>query len=175
MGDLNLDDSKRNDPNYRNKSFFEIMSPIIDQNNLMQIVTFPTWQRVVNNNLRFSTLDHIYIKDPTQITNLNSINPIIGDHHMIMFTLNEIPNPPKETIKRNWKYYSKEKLLQKLALTTFDTSSDDVQSLWNHFEMTLNPIIDDLVPYETFVNNQTIKSIKPNTKLKGKPICVKDY
>ena len=49
LGDLNLDDSKRNDPNYRNKSFFEIMSPIIDQNNLMQIITFPTWQRVVNN------------------------------------------------------------------------------------------------------------------------------
>ena len=94
---------------------------------------------------------------------------------MIMFTLNEIPNPPKETIKRNWKNYSKDKLLQKLALTTFDTSSDDVQSLWNHFETTLNLIIDDLVPYETFVNNQTIKSIKPNTKLKGKPICVKDF
>ena len=44
LGDFNLDYSKRNDLTYRNNSFFEIMSPIIDQNNLMQIVTFPTWQ-----------------------------------------------------------------------------------------------------------------------------------
>ena len=73
LGDFNLDDSKRNDIHYRNKSYFEILNPIIDQQELIQIVSFPTWHRLVNNVPNYSVLDHIYLKDPTFIENLNSI------------------------------------------------------------------------------------------------------
>ena len=65
---------------------------------------------------------------------------------MITFNLQEIPQPPKSKFKRNWKLYSKDLLLQKLSQITFNINSEEVQTLWNHFESTLITIVDELVP-----------------------------
>ena len=112
---------------------------------------------MINNVIKSSILDHVYVKDPNTIDNLYSFKPIIGDHQLICFHLQEIPDPPSIHVKRNWRNYSKDKLLQKLSEVNFDCSADDVQTLWNHFESTLITIVNELVPYEIFVNNQTIR------------------
>ena len=70
-GDFNLDDSMRFSTEYRNKQLFEIQNVVVEKYNLSQIITFHTWSRVVNNNLKESTLDHFYIQNPTLINNID--------------------------------------------------------------------------------------------------------
>ena len=168
LGDFNLDDSKHNDIRYRNKSYFDILDPIIDQHQLFQIINFPTWHRLINNIQNSSTLDHIYLKDPNSITSLTSIEPLIGDHLLITFNLQGAKDKPIIRLKRNWKHYSKELLLEKLATVNFDMLADDVQTQWNHFESTLINIIDVIIPYEPFINTQSVKSTNPTRKIKSK-------
>ena len=60
-GDFNLDDSMRFSTEYRNKQLFEIQNVVVEKYNLSQIITFHTWSKVVNNNLKESTLDHFYV------------------------------------------------------------------------------------------------------------------
>ena len=54
-GDFNLDDSKRYAPDYRHKHLFELQNVLFDQHNLMQLIDFPTWNRVVNNVMKIQS------------------------------------------------------------------------------------------------------------------------
>ena len=55
--------------------------------NLIQLVDFPTWSRIVNNVLRESILDHICVKDPTMVGRVHSTKPCFDDHMLILITL----------------------------------------------------------------------------------------
>ena len=62
---------------------------------LTQVVNFPTWHRNINGIDKESTIDHIYLKDTTEIATLVNITPEIGDHELIILELNDravIPN-----------------------------------------------------------------------------------
>ena len=87
-GDFNLDDVKRYSIEHRYKNLFEIQNVIFDELNLIQMVEFPTWQRVINNVLKEWVLDHVYVQDPTIIMKLNSSKPLIGDHRLVKFVIN---------------------------------------------------------------------------------------
>ena len=56
--------------------------------NLIQQVRFATWSRIIGDELKESTLDHIYCIDPTRISSISSILPYFGDHRLIMFSIN---------------------------------------------------------------------------------------
>ena len=64
-GDFNLDDLKRHSISYQHKHLFSLQNELFDDLNLIQLVTFPTWQRIINNVKKESILDHVYTKDPT--------------------------------------------------------------------------------------------------------------
>ena len=53
--------------------------------NLIQIVDFKTWVRMIRGEIKESILDHIYTADPFQIKNLQIHAPIFCDHKLIMF------------------------------------------------------------------------------------------
>ena len=167
-GDSNLDDSKRYAPDYRYKHLFEHQNVLFDQHNLMQLIDFPTWSRVVNNVMKNSILDHVYVQDPTFVTNINSISPLIGDHKMLILDIMSHSEPLKIYVKRNWQLYSKLSLLEEISQVEFNIETDDVQSTWNNFENILLPIVDKLVPLTEFSNNSAIKSLKPTAKIKRK-------
>ena len=63
-GDFNLDTKKKNLSNYSMKNYFESLDAIFEPLNLIQMVNFPTWNRVADNAIRESTIDHIYVKKP---------------------------------------------------------------------------------------------------------------
>ena len=65
IGDFNLDFSKAFDVNYGYKCLFEDFDDALSNFELVQLVNFVTWSRMVGTSLRSSILDHIYIKDPT--------------------------------------------------------------------------------------------------------------
>ena len=168
LGDFNLDDAKHNAIDYRCRDLFGDLDDVFDELNLIQMVHFPTWQRIVNNELRNSTLDHIYVKNPLIIKNINCFTPMIGDHLLIISTIMGKLEPPIITKKRNWKSYDRNMLVTKLSTLNFDLTSDCPQALWNHFETQIVPIIDEVVPYVEFVNNSTLKSCKPSSIIKSK-------
>ena len=168
MGNFNLDMRKKNLNDYSFKNYFKSLDTAFEPLNLIQIINFPTWDRIVNNEIRESTIDHIYVKNPLIINNLNHLKPLIGDHMLITCEIKCELDPPKITSKRNWRKYSKTLLLQELSKTTFELNSDDPQYIWNDLENKLLTITDNLVPYEPFSNNQTVKSLKPPAQIKRK-------
>ena len=48
MGDINLDWNKKGNHNYHFKNYFNYMEERMGEQNLIQLVNFPTWSRVVN-------------------------------------------------------------------------------------------------------------------------------
>ena len=61
LGDFNLDYSLKNNVDYRYANMYNDFDDVFSNVNLIQMVEFPTWSRIVNNVLRESILDHIYL------------------------------------------------------------------------------------------------------------------
>ena len=121
------------------KNLFELQNTFFENLNLIQLIHFPTWKRIVNNTLKESTLDHLYVQDPTIITDVTSKEPLCGDHVIVMFQIKGTPDPPSVFLKRNWQHYTAEKLNQALLNVTFNIEADQVQAYWNKFEAIILP------------------------------------
>ena len=92
LGDFNLNYAKINDVDNSHVRYFDDFDDILNDENLVQIIEFPTWSsvtwsRVINNALVESTIDHIYVKDPMIVEEIHSIKPIFGDHLLISITV----------------------------------------------------------------------------------------
>ena len=148
IGDLNLDYNKKHDVTYSHYNYFVAIEPIIEKFNLIQIVNFNTWSRVVLNQIKTSCLDHIYLNNPTSIKNLKYLTPPFGDHLLVSFTINSELQNPFISYRRNWQKYSKEALNAKLESQNWQILNDDVQGYWNCFESRLVQIVDELAPLE---------------------------
>ena len=127
-GDFNIDYCQIDDLNYRNKLLCDKLSLWAESLSLIQIIEFPTWHRVINDVYKESTLDHFYVRDPTQITEIINKSPLIGDQQLIILHLPSKLNEPKIIIKRCWKNYSKQKLLSELGTKDFSLEPNDPQS-----------------------------------------------
>ena len=154
LGDFNLDEHKRFEINYSHKHYFEALNNHFDRHNLIQIIDFDTWSRVVNNIPKTSIIDHVYLKDPTSVNNVSALTLPFGDHKLMM-------------LKRNWKLYSKEKLLAEISAVDWQIKKDSVQSFWNEFEGKLVKIVDKLAPLQTVTQIEREKS-KPPAHIKNK-------
>ena len=167
-GDFNLDEEKRYSCQYRNKDLFVLQNEIFDQLNLIQMVQFKTWKRIVNNTIRESILDHIYVNDCSVPCVLDYIEPLIGDHKIVTMQILGKKEAPKTIMKRNWRTYSKENLITLLNEIQFNIESNSVQASWNLFENLLLPIIDKIAPLTPFENNATSSSLKEPRIIKNK-------
>ena len=79
MGDFNLDENQKNNTQYSHQRYYD----------LLQLIKFNTWSRLVGNTLKESCLDHIYTNDSTSITNIDKISPLMGDHLIITANIGE--------------------------------------------------------------------------------------
>ena len=48
LGDFNLNYVKKNDVNYSHVRYFDDFDELLGDNNLVQIIEFPTWSRVIS-------------------------------------------------------------------------------------------------------------------------------
>ena len=135
LGDFNLDYSKVFDVNYSHKLLFEDFEESLANLELIQLVNFVTWSRMVGPILRSSIQDHIYVKDPTIITNLGSVDPFFGDHLLVEFNVvqHKIKNVTQKC--RDWRKYSKMTQNEKLSAVNWTIEIDNVQEFWNVFEL----------------------------------------
>ena len=135
---------------YRNKIFFERLNLICEETNLIQLIENPTWKRIINNSVKTSILDHIYVRNPNDVTNIEMCEPLFGDHKLITFEINARPTIHNIVLRRNWSRYSKDKLNQALSQEHFNIETDSVQQTWNLFETALINITESLAPIEKF-------------------------
>ena len=59
VGDFNLDENKKFKNDYAYKSYYDLLDEHFDPLNLVQLVEFETWSRLVNGTWRSSGLDHM--------------------------------------------------------------------------------------------------------------------
>ena len=154
LGDFNLNEEMKYNNEYSHKSYYDELNLTFDPLGLIQLVDFETWRRVVNGNLKTSTLDHVYTDDVTTIEALFPLETIIGDHSLIMMTIRNVnKESPVVSRRRNWSKYSKEKLLSELSRYEMNWQIDDVQSEWNKIEQILVEVTDKLAPLCDFLDN----------------------
>ena len=144
MGDLNLDYNKKHDFTYQRANFFELFEEILGELNLIRLVEFTTWSRLVGLSIRSSVLDHIYVNNVTLINNILKNKPCFGDHVLIVAHLCMTRPQPKTSLKRDWRRFSKEKLVDYLGLADWSTDTNYVQEMCNAFENKLINVVDSI-------------------------------
>ena len=93
-------ETKAYDVNYNNKNLFSDFDEVLSEFELIQLVKFETWSRMVGTERRSSILDHIYIKDPTLVSDMKYLNPFFGDPVLVEFVVNA--SKSKNVIPLNW-------------------------------------------------------------------------
>ena len=126
LGDFNLNFDKKNDINYSHASYFDDFENVLSDKNMIQLIEFPTWSRIINNVLIESLLDHIYVKDPTTVCEIQSTKPLFGDHLLVSVTLRLERKVYVSSLRRDWRKYSKELLLSELSLVDWTSDVDNV-------------------------------------------------
>ena len=167
VGDFNLDWGKKSNQTYAFKRYFEEIDVLLNDLNLVQLVNFPTWSRMVNNNLRESILDHIYVSNPLTVRDLKNSKPTFGDHLLVSFLYNCKCHSPVEIVKRSWVNYDKNKLADSLSKIDWNITDDTVQGFWNQFENKLLGVVDGLAPLQVLRNGNECNS-KPPPHIKNK-------
>ena len=100
---------------YSQKVYFEDLMTTFEPLDLIQLVNFKTWRRIVNGNWRSSVIDHIYTNHITTVEEIVPHETIIGDHVLItMLLCGERKANPIITERRDWSKYSWEALIQEL-------------------------------------------------------------
>ena len=159
LGDFNLDEKKRFHINYNQRQLFKDFEEINGHHQFTQLVKEPTWERMVEGQLRSSVIDHIYTTDVTTIKEIKLKNMIFGDHRMVVAKMeNVVEREELKFMKRNWKNYSEEMLVEELSKVEWNEEIGSVQELWNSYEQEIAMIIDKLAPIEEVEN-----IIKTNT------------
>ena len=162
LGDFNIDDGRRYDVNYAYKNYFNDLDEAFSNFGLIQLIEFETWSRLVAGTLKSSILDHVYVTDVTMTSNILSMKPSVGDHLIVTMDISIARTGPAESIRRDWRNYSKEVLCSKLGVVDWVLDITDVQEYWNVFENKLVCIVDEVVPLVKFLGNKVNSNYTPN-------------
>ena len=162
LGDFNLDENKKNCSQYSHSRYYDLLQNNFNELNLIQLIKFNTWSRLVGTDWKESCLDHIYTNDASLISNIYSVSPLMGDHKIIIANLGGIKPKPKTSERRSWKNYSKAGLLEMMKNVKFDLEISSVQELCNEIENKIINVVDKIAPISKFCNNQLEdSSIRP--------------
>jgi hypothetical protein len=138
---------------------------IIGHHQYTQHVTEATWERVIENQVKSSVIDHIYSTNSTNVEKIVYVNTTYGDHKLIILrTTDEAKIGQIKIRRRNWRNYSSEMLAEELGKVEWQTKIKSIQELWNSIEQEILTVIDKLVPEEEI--NDFIKRGKNSTLVK---------
>ena len=112
--------------------------------NLIQIVNFVTWSRIINGIRKSSILDHIYVNNLSTISDVTFETPVFGDHVLVVVNLTLTHNNSSKTnaLRRDWRNYSKLRLITGLSphiepANVIGRETTVVQEFWNVLENVL--------------------------------------
>jgi hypothetical protein len=131
-GDFNLDENKRHLADYNQRLLFQDLEELFGHHHYIQHIREAMWERVIQEHVKNSVLDHIYCTDSTIINNILFKDTIYGDHKMVILcTSNEVIEKDFKIKRRNWKTYSEEDLIQNLSQVKWKTNIEGIQEMWN--------------------------------------------
>jgi len=149
LGDFNLDHNRRGDPSYHHSRLYELWKETETRHQLLQLVNFPTWSRLDRGTLKTSVLDHVYTNNNGLIDSISELSAIISDHCPIMATLSsKIRMCGRKISTRNWKDYTKEKLVSLLTQQDWEEKCLDAEDYYDALEQKIMVVYDKLVPLE---------------------------
>ena len=79
------------------KNLLEKMATLSLDKNLIQIVNFDTWSRIINGIRKSSILDHVYVNNLSTISDVAFETPVFGDHVPVVVNLTLTHNNSNET------------------------------------------------------------------------------
>ena len=68
-----------------------------------------------------------------------------------------------DSVRCDWRKYSKEVLLRELSLVDWYSDVNNVQNMWDDFECKLVKVVDKVTPLTEFINRK-VKKFKINVK-----------
>jgi exonuclease III len=104
LGDMNLDENKRYAVDYNQRSLFRDFDEIIGHHQYTQHVTEATWERVIENQVKSSIIDHIYCTNSTSVEKVAYVDTTYGDHRLVLLKiLDEAKIEQIALQRRNWR------------------------------------------------------------------------
>jgi len=149
LGDLNLDYEKRRENSYQHRKIYDEWLETITAFDLIQIYKEPTWERIYNNNVRTSILDHVYVDDMSAVETITVEKQPISDHSLVCVTSigKEKRTKFSEIEYQCWRHYSQQKLKEELKKIDFHTVSiGTAQQICNKLDHELGKVVDLLTP-----------------------------
>ncbi len=99
--------------------------------------------------LKTSVLDHVYTNNNGLIDSISELSVITGDHCPIVVTLlSKIRICGRKISTRNWKDYTKEKLVSLLTQQDWEEKCLDAEDYYDALEQKIMVVYDKLVPLE---------------------------
>ena len=152
IGDFNIDYLKMGTVN---NLYYNELARLEQTNGLTQLVKEVTWSRLYEGTYRCSLLDHCYLSELHTLKNVKLLEAEISDHTPIMVELAANKSTEKRTIlKRNWKGYSKDLLLEELEKVDWNTDCIQAQDINNELEQKLLTVIDKLLPVQEITEKE---------------------
>jgi len=149
IGDFNIDYKRKVEASYNNHRLCEELEEFETQHGLTQQVNEVTWSRVIRGRIKTSTLDHIYINDPTKVNSITYGSVSVGDHRPVILKIGQTWRcEVKKHLVRNWKCYSKELLLEEMSKVDWQINCYNVQDFNDELEQKIMTVIDKIVPFE---------------------------
>ena len=148
MGDFNLDYQKVATQNYQHRRIYDELLEAAYAFDLDQIVNEVTWSRIYNNQIRSSTLDHVYVGDITLVGDITVEKQPISDHSaVILKTTGRDMLPTKRKYSYTcWKGYCKEKLVSEVQKYNWEQlKSASPQVIADTMDMNMGKIRDKLL------------------------------
>ena len=162
LGDFNLDASMAYRPDYNYKIPMTSLSNFVSDSNLYQLVSFNTWSRIIKGIKKESMLDHVYVNNVAQVSNVDYCSPVFGDHVLVLIELNlKQPNSDKFSLRRDWSRYQSNIFGDNVSIgmnySGINWSVLNVSDHWNALEDIIINVIDEMAPIKSFKVNVTAK------------------
>ena len=163
--------SSRSD--YQRKLFLAQLNEFTLDNNLIQLVNFETWSRIINGVRKESTLDRAYVNNYALVANVNFEMPTFGDHVLIIVELKStFEGQEKFEQKRNWSKYSPQSittyLKQCLDQSSVSWANLNVTDHWYALEHIIVHCVDKFAPITNVCVNENVKHQKLPIHVKQK-------
>jgi len=135
LGNFNLDHNRRGDPSYHHSRLYELWKETETRHQLLQLVDFPTLSRQDSGMLKSTVLDHVYTNKNGLIDTISELSVITGDHCPILVTLlSKIQTCGRKTLTKNWRDYTKEKLVSTLTQQDWTVKCIEVEDFYYALE-----------------------------------------
>ena len=107
----------------------------------------------MNNSIKQSTLDHIYVNNLNAVLEFNSFPPPFGDHLPIFIVISSVRPKDKISFRRDWRRYTPTECLAKFNNVNLQIDCVSVQDYWNVLENIIINQVDQLAPITQFKND----------------------